>query len=135
MSTASARDEPVRIFREYGKKLYDSGLPEFAPCPYCNEELTRRDVGERDIAIEVLEPTALQNGIFSLGNIRMWHKDCCPCQTDQARIQKNKLWQYLDVRFYDKKFGMDYPGAFIGSLVRCPFCFRIFDDDGTEVQI
>lgn len=127
------RDLPLKNFLAFEKACYEQTEREsFGLCGYCNDEVTRGQIGDRDFAVELSADS------------RLWHRDCCPCQTDQTLIRDSKtgldLWQDLTVRYYnsaDKTTGniVAYPGAYIGSLSRCPFCFRIFDDHGTEVVI
>jgi len=113
-------------FNEYCKQMYHSGKKEFGPCAECGEMISLREVGNNDVALELSQDP------------RIWHRECCPCQLNEGQkyLNQNKLWQELDVRFHDKTDtrGSLYDYHFIGGLDRCPFCFRIFDSDGTEVK-
>jgi hypothetical protein len=120
---------PESKVNEFIKQCLEQGTRQnFGECPYCNDEITRGDLMDSNVAIELS------------ADPRIWHKDCCPCQTDDQKkeIADKKLWQDLDVRYFDKSivgYANYYPGTYVGYLQRCPFCFRVFDDDGTEVAI
>ncbi len=123
----------VETFDSYVKKLWDSGAEEFGPCGYCEDTISRRDVGENEVAINLTVELYSDGSPVALPII--YHRDCCPCQTDQKLI--NQDWEELDVRFHDKidKRGALYDYKFVGILLRCPFCGRIYDDDGQEVAL
>jgi hypothetical protein len=115
--------ESMRLFNEYSKKMWESGRKEFGECPFCEGIVTRRDVGDNEIAL-----------ILS-SDPKVYHRECCPCQTDEASM-KGK-YQELDVRFeneHEVSAGqLSY--EYVGMLIRCPYCFRVFDDNGKEVKL
>ena len=108
---------PVKRFNEYVKKLYDSGQEEFGCAYECGSMISRKhDVGGNDIGID-----------FDVGPDEFpafYHRECCLCQTDQRKL--NGRWLSLEI-YSDNEY--------VGSLFRCPLCFRVFDDDGQEVNL
>ncbi len=104
----------VTTFQTEVRKMWESGEKEFGSCGYCDEMISRRDVGRNDVALDV-------------ENKKLYHSDCCPCQSDQREL--NGRWQQLVVHVDQNRY------EFVGSLTRCPFCFRVFDDDGVEVKL
>ncbi len=118
----------------YTKKLWDSGIEEFGPCGFCEEPITRKEVGRNDIALDIQSPVVLDVSLEDgKAFVKLYHNDCCPCQTDQKLL--NGLWQEIDLRFDNPEGSGTLPYEYVGMLSRCPFCFRIYDDDGKEVAL
>src|SRR2546427_6630073 len=113
----------TEIYNATVKQLWDSGVEEFEECPTCHDPVSRKDVGNNDVAIEfVHDGTGFVRG-------RMFHNECCVCLYDPKEL--NGLWEdcvvYVEVRRIVGDITVRDSQDYVGSLARCPYCFRIYD--------
>jgi hypothetical protein len=106
------------------KKLYETGKDYM--CLFCDSEVSHKEIGNNEVALDI----GVNDGTPYVG---VYHQDCCPCQTEPKLVVGK--WEELDVRFDNPGNGSKLDYQYIGMLTRCPFCFKIYDDDGTEVKL
>ena len=113
-------------FRKECNGLFHGGdkYEEIVPCAFCESYLCRKEFGDEEVAIDFSKPKPVY-----------YHRDCCPCVTEQSLLEDK--WETLQVSFRWFPDDADYHSAneYVGTLARCPFCARVYDDDGKVVVL